>query len=501
MKALTFTRAVGLVLLTASAISVSESTAVVAREIDTGARWDFNGDGAKDLAIGVPDEDGGAGGVHVLYGSTEKRRLTASGSQLLTSASNPSIQSGRAGGALASGDFNGDGFGDLAIGAPYAWVPFLNVPGGAVDVLYGEAGGLTGWKHQVINRLNAGFPTWPAATVEDSLGSALAAGDFNNDGYDDLAIGVPGGADGGYVLVFNGSEDGFRGQDVRLWTQADLGFGGLTHEGRFGGALHAGNFGGSQANDLVMSDPGEPGPRPFGKDFGAAHVVYGSNAGLTAAGSLYLDKAVLGDSPYEYDRFGQYAASGDFNGDGIGDLAIDRYVLKGSRRGLLLSTAIRLPSPTFPDALAAGNFGGTECPACDDLAIGDQTFHPAGTEAPLWSGRVIVYYGAAAGLLWGAVETWSQAGPVPGVPEHSDFFGTALAVHDFGGDGFDDLAIGVEQEKVAGVLWAGAVNVIYGWTHGLTVNARTPAQLWSQATAGIAGTPEQGDFFGSVLGK
>ena len=154
MKALTFMRAVCLVVLTASVISVSGSTAVVAREIDTSARWDFNGDGAKDLAVGVPEEDVGAkengGGVHVLYGNTEKKRLTASGSQLLTSATNPAIQSGGAGTALASGDFNGDGYGDLALGAPRAWVPILNVTGGAVDVLYGEAGGLTGWKHQLI---------------------------------------------------------------------------------------------------------------------------------------------------------------------------------------------------------------------------------------------------------------------------------------------------------------------------------------------------------------
>ena len=302
------------------------------------------------------------------------------------------------------------------------------------------------------------------------------------------------------MLVFNGSKDGFKGQDVKLWTQATLGFLGLAQEGGFGGALYAGDFGKSVADDLVMSDPSEDGPSPFADESGAAHVVYGSNAGLTASGSLYLDKTVLGGFPMEFDRFGSNVTSGDFNGDGFGDLAIDLYVLNGSRRGLVLSTSTHLTSPATSGALAAGNFGGTTCPLCDDLAIGDSSFHPWGTEAPLFSGRVVVHYGTARGLA-GAIETWSQAGAVPDMPEHSDAFGDSLAAHDFGGDGFDDLAIGVTGESVAGVLWAGAVNVIYGGSHGLTVHTRSPAQLWSQATSGIAGTPEPSDYFGWVLGK
>ena len=93
------------------------------------ARGDFNGDGIGDLAIGVPFEDilgadgktiQDAGGVNIIYGS-------AAG---LDSEAGPSDQflgygmtNGRAGTALASGDFNGDGFADLAVGAPFDDVP------------------------------------------------------------------------------------------------------------------------------------------------------------------------------------------------------------------------------------------------------------------------------------------------------------------------------------------------------------------------------------------
>ena len=113
-------------------------------------RADFNHDGADDLAIGAPRESVGglvaAGAVHVLYGSA--RGLTGAGSQVLTQDS-PGVpgtaESGDTfGAALAAGDFDHDGFADLAVGVE------LEVAGGAegdvggVNVLYGSAGGLTG---------------------------------------------------------------------------------------------------------------------------------------------------------------------------------------------------------------------------------------------------------------------------------------------------------------------------------------------------------------------
>jgi FG-GAP repeat len=83
-------------------------------------------------------------------------------------------------------DFNGDGFADLAIG-----IPFENVEGtsnaGAVQVLYGSASGLTSidqfWTQNAIG-------TDPSE-VEDEFGTAVATGDFDADGFTDLAIGAP----------------------------------------------------------------------------------------------------------------------------------------------------------------------------------------------------------------------------------------------------------------------------------------------------------------------
>jgi disulfide bond formation protein DsbB len=162
---------------------------------DALARGDFNGDGEEDLAVGVPFEDidgiSGAGAVNVLYGSGSG--LTDVGDQLWHQ-DTPGIQ-GTAeafddfGRALASGDFNGDGVEDLAVG-----VRFENIDGitnaGAVNVLYGSGGGLTDVGDQLWHQDSPGI--LGAAESSDLFGRALASGDFDGDGADDLAVGVPG---------------------------------------------------------------------------------------------------------------------------------------------------------------------------------------------------------------------------------------------------------------------------------------------------------------------
>src|SRR5207248_10134114 len=97
------------------------------------------------------------------------------------------------GAALAWGDFNGDGFGDLAIGAPSTILDFgvFGLPrAGAVGILFGGPNGLTVFGSQVLHRP---FELISSLPVEDgnNFGAALAAGDFQHDGFSDLAVGVP----------------------------------------------------------------------------------------------------------------------------------------------------------------------------------------------------------------------------------------------------------------------------------------------------------------------
>jgi hypothetical protein len=107
-------------------------------------------------------------------------------------------------------DFNHDGADDLAIGAPFESVGSL-FAAGAVHVLDGSAGGLTGTGSQVLTQDSPGVPD--TAGSGDTFGVALASGDFDNDGFADLAVGVEledvdGADDVGGVNVLHGSAGG-----------------------------------------------------------------------------------------------------------------------------------------------------------------------------------------------------------------------------------------------------------------------------------------------------
>ncbi len=124
-------------------------------------RADFNGDGRDDLAVGAPNEDIGsiesAGGVNVLYGGAGG--LSATGNQFWRQNSPGVLGASEAfesfGYALAAGDFNGDGSDDLAVGVPIEGVGGVG-NAGAVNVLYGGAGGLSATGNQVWDQNSPG---------------------------------------------------------------------------------------------------------------------------------------------------------------------------------------------------------------------------------------------------------------------------------------------------------------------------------------------------------
>jgi hypothetical protein len=112
-------------------------------------RIDFNGDGYADLAVGVPHEDDGkatdSGAINIIYGSAEG--LTEVGNKFFTR-NTPGVpglvqKGAQFGKALAAGDFNGDGFTDLAVGVPFADNYFKK--GGDVLIFYGGQKGLSGY--------------------------------------------------------------------------------------------------------------------------------------------------------------------------------------------------------------------------------------------------------------------------------------------------------------------------------------------------------------------
>lgn len=219
---------------------------------------------------------------------------------------------------LASGDFNGDGKSDLAIGVPNFDIGTLT-DAGVVSVIFGSNAGIT---TSNLQQLWVGAHFHPGVNEANArFGAALAAGDFNGDGIADLAIGVPikdivvnrngnlvALADAGEVNVIYGSSAFLLSvsatRSVQVFNQDTiLGNGHASAGARFGAPLTAWNFG---RNELPCSDLGGIHfcvPRPtvdlaVGIPFqtvnnvsgaGAVDVIYGSFSanGLTVTGVRY----------------------------------------------------------------------------------------------------------------------------------------------------------------------------------------------------------------------
>jgi hypothetical protein len=484
---------------------------------------DLNGDRFGDLAIGVPFEDvgtiGNAGMVHILYGGDD---VLSSGMAWNEGGVHgaDAADHNHFGSALAIGDFDGDGYGDLAIGTPHEDVGTA-VAAGTVSVLYGTEGtGLAVARSRIFTQADYNMDGY--SEEGDYFGSTLATGDFDGDGYDDLAIGVPGEdfgtvADAGSVQVLYGSADGLDVPRNKAWFEGELQ--GVAEEGdRCGSALAAGDFDGDGYDDLAVGIPDDD----LGDidNAGGVTIAWGSADGLsvrTTNDYWRQDRSGVPDAAEAGDRFGYTLAAGDVDGDGYDDLAIGVpfeslsgkssggvvHVLHGSDTGLAapgeywhqdsdgVSSSVE-DDDYFGFALAFGDFQGD---GFADLAVGVpfEDAHVPNT------GIVQVFAGSAAGLTT-PEQYWHQdAEYVHDVAEEDDCFGYTLAAADFDHDGHDDLAIGVPYEDVvvdgANVSNAGVVHVLYGSGAGLSP---ADAELWYQGY-NVYGAAEEDDFFGLAL--
>ena len=167
------------------------------------AAGDLNGDGVADLVIGARYADPGgrtsAGEVYAIYGGSG-----ASGTIYLNSSFTGVRWQGAAaldqfGEALATGDFNGDNVDDLAVGASWA-APGGRVDAGTVYVFFGQPGPLPSLD---LSQQSASLTLWGAAG--DRAGLAVAFGDLDGDGRDELDHRRTAGRRRGRVYVIPGS--------------------------------------------------------------------------------------------------------------------------------------------------------------------------------------------------------------------------------------------------------------------------------------------------------
>jgi hypothetical protein len=306
---------------------------------------DVNNDGIQDILIadiltdslthppvaplvnGLPRGLNGA--VYIIYGGNLSENIDPSRDSDVTVFRNNGAGIFQIHG-MTVGDFDGDGLNDLALGAPEedAFSLALSETGNVYLITGRETFTQTVYIDDRTDTVITG------ALVRDKIGSRLAAGDFNDDGIDDLIIGSPlsgwgepGTTGKGKVQVVYGASDLnsaidlFDDSDVTLQLSsaaARIGF-------KTGKEIVASDMNGDEVIDIVIASP-----NAFASSGtnGWVHVVFGDKAPKThydldidADISIIAPEATTTD-PLSKGRMGQTMAAADLNDSGQMDLVL-----------------------------------------------------------------------------------------------------------------------------------------------------------------------------------
>lgn len=322
-----------------------------------------------------------------------------------------------ASGATVRGDFDGDGTKELVVSSPEA-----DGNEGAFDVVDLSTGSRTRWTRDTSGLAGSG------AAAGDYFGAALAVGDFDDDGYDDLVVGAPGAddsgeTDAGVIHVIYGSASGLTTTGDQVFHQDTTGIEGVAAEDdQVGDVLTTGDFNCDGYDDVVIGVPNEEVSSAAGA--GATQVLYGSSGGVSTVDNIYYQGSDgVDDTPEAGDHFGGAVAAGNFNGDSDNDIG------------------------------------------CDDLAVASPD---EDVISIVDAGYVYTILGGTSGLsTTGDLSLHQDRLNVEDESEEDDRFGLRLYTGDKDEDGYDELAVVVPGDScIAG--HGEAVHVFYGSSSGIT---------------------------------
>jgi hypothetical protein len=412
-------------------------------------------------------------------------------------------------GAIVAGDFNGDGVADIALGAAFADGPDNQRPDA------GEAYVFLGPFVPGSSR-DAGLGDYDfvfyGARSGDTLSRALLAGDFNDDGTDDLAMGAPAAEEStGLVYVMFGgtwptqTDFAVAAPGVLIRGGDDGDFTGLT--------LAAADLDNDSSDDLLISAMLADGPQDARADAGEVYLLPGSTLLVGTSIALEETPSVL-HGARAGDRLGEGLATGDVNGDGSSDLVLVATFGAGpdESRTQAGQTYVILSPAALPIDLASGGaalevigadpgdqlghsmqLGDTDGDGATDIWLGAVSADGPGNAADLAGEAVLVTGKRPPGTV---VDTAAgQANAIIYGPEREARLGRSLTVADVSGDGLADLAIAAPNlDSRAGRIFffyggsdsypgdtSGADSVLYGLDPGDTLGheaAGTPP-LWS----------------------
>ncbi len=379
---------------------------------------DFNGDGYRDYAHSGSSARGG--GVTVVFGTATGPGSTK---QTITQAS-PGVPGADEtddmfGEVRTAADFDGDGYGDLAVAATGE-----NGSQGAVTILWGSAAGLS--KGTTLPNKNPGR--------YHLMGKDMASGDFNGDGKQDLAV-----INNSTTYVYRGpfKRSGTTGVVTKLEKTSSF----------YASALISGKVNGDNKTDLaIIGDVVNS--EMIASD---AWFIKGGADSLTPGKTLRLESEASNGGSTERGGDGVIA---DFNKDGYGDIAIGTSLYsrhKGrvsvwygsaggpSRSGRLTQSTSGVSGSSenydeFGSSVSAGDADGD---GYADLAVGVPGEDIDGQD---YAGGVHVFKGRASGLSGAGSQWFARNTPgVPGPLAAGDQFGYVVRLRDTESDGTADL--------------------------------------------------------------
>lgn len=413
----------------------------------------------------------------------------------------------KTGHALAIGDVNGDGVGDLLIGAP-DWPDADWAGRGAVYVFFGSA------DFPATIDLTQSRPDFHLTIHRDgsALGLAVAAGDFNGDGLADIAAGAPGadssdaGIAGGIFIVF-GSRSLVASREA---SAADVHIIGTPELEEFGGVLALADLNNDGKDDLIAGIP--LADRLSRVNAGKVLAFFGNAAPPAEIKLAQVPPDVEIIGPRKNQRMGNAVAASDLNADGYADLLIGDFkgdvpsgvdagfayvvFMQDSLFGTSLDLAFTEPDVTISGrqnqdhlgyAVDIADFSGDGRP---DVIVGARWADHAGFTN---SGKAYIFANTGA---WPANIDLREAAPsltITGVGETINL-GYALASGNINGDVYADLAIGAVFSRPQQRPAAGASFVVLG----RQLAAETGEVLSAAADLAITGAREN-DFLGNAL--
>ncbi len=464
------------------------------------ATGDINGDGIADLAVGAYLADGpnnarnGAGEVYVYFGRLaaewpvqgRQPDVTVYGT---AEGDNLGGDEYKEPGHIAVGDLDHDGIGDLIVSAPkYGYGSKATTNRGRVWVIWGRS------DLPATIDLAAPSPelaiTSISAEGRDFLGAALATGDFDGDGIDDLAMSGPLASPpsrtkaGKVYVIFGVAGDTLRGRAISLSAvPEDVSSFAVIGSGasmKLGSYLAFGRLSGDAVDDLVI------GSEQVDQFTGTVHVLFGGGDVRDTTWDLAgtpADWSATGQA--EWDQLGRALSAGDINGDGQADLLMGAPSADGPDGpgtgqvigifGPLQQGQLWDLSQVPGDLVIYGPQGGEDQSylgesvtvgdfnqdGVGDLFTGARQANGYDTRDRGESGIVYMFYGDSA--FEGALDLREVSADITLVGAATRDFTGYVTSGDVTGDGIDDMITSAtDRMNPDGALQAGAVYILFG---------------------------------------